>query len=228
MSNYYLTGNETAIAQFWHLISQVLRLKSEVFLTIQQLPQSLAVGLIIVFIGGLAQALSQGIVLFINRVPPLRSILTLMIAALLFAFDFYFWFVSTWWIAEKTLGESLALTDIFRTLSWSYAPMMFGFLVVLPYFGMPIYFVLTTWTLVAMNVGMATITPLSYWQAFGCVFLGWLVVQVLQRTIGYPIRRLEFALTSQVAGGDLVLTAEELRQQLYSGLDSSESSNSPS
>lgn len=220
-----MTGTETAIAQFWPLISQVLRLKSEVFLTIQQLPQSLTVGLIIVLIGGLAQALSQSIVLFINRVPPLRSILTLMIAALLFALDFYFWFVSTWWIAEKTLGESLALIDVFRTLGWSYAPMMFGFLVVLPYFGMPIFFVLSTWTLVAMIIGMATITPLSYWQAFQCGFLGWLVVQVLQRTIGYPIRRLELGLTSQVAGGDLVLTAEELRQQLYSGLENSKSSN---
>ena len=222
-----MTETETAITQFWPLISQVLRLKSEVFLTIQQLPQSLRVGLIIVLIGGFAQALSQGIVLFINRVSPLRSMLTLIIAGLLFAFDFYFWSVSTWWIAETTLGESLALVDIFRTLSWSYAPMMFGLLVVLPYFGMPIYSVLTTWTLIAMNVGMATITPLSYWQAFECGFVGWLIIQILQRTIGYPIRQLELGITSQVAGSDLLLTAEELRQQLYSGLESSESSNSP-
>ena len=105
--------------------------------------------------------------------------------------------------------------------------MMFGLLVVLPYFGMPIYSVLTTWTLIAMNVGMATITPLSYWQAFECGFVGWMVIQVLQRTIGYPIRQLQLGITSQVAGSDLVLTAEELRQQLYSGLETSESSNSP-
>ena len=221
-----MTGTETAIAQFWPLISQVLRLKSEVFLTIQQLPQSLTVGLIIVLMGGLAQALSQGIVLFINRVPPLRSMLTLIIAAFLFAFDFYFWFVSTWWIAEKTLGETLALIDVFRTLGWSYAPMMFGFLLVLPYFGTPIFFVLSTWTLVAMIVGMTTITPLSYWQAFECGFLGWLILQVLQQTIGYPLSRLKFSLTSQIAGGDLVISADELRQKLYSGLENSESSNS--
>ena len=220
-----MTGSETAITQFLPLVSRVLRLEGEVFLTLQQMPLSLSVGLIVVFIGGLAQAVNQGIVLFINRILPLRFGLTLLIAALIFAFNFGFWFASTWWVAEKTLGEPLALADVFRTLSWSYAPMMFGILVVLPYFGMPIFFLLSTWTLVAMIVGMSTITPLDYWQAFQCGFSGWVVLQLLQRTIGQPISQLTLKLANRIAGGDLLLTPDELRQQLYSGLDASESSS---
>ncbi|MGK7923693.1 MAG: hypothetical protein AB4290_00315 [Spirulina sp.] len=220
-----MNGSESAIAQFWPLVSRVLQLDGTVFFALQTIPLTLTIGLAIVFIGGLSQAISQGIVLFINRVPPLRSLLTLLIAGIMFAFNFLFWFVSTWWVAQRTLGEPLALTDVFRTLGWSYAPMMFGILSVLPYFGMPIFFILSTWTLLAIIIGMTAVTPLGYWQAFQCCFWGWLILQVFQRTIGRPIQQLTLKLANRVAGGDLLLTPEELQQQLYSGLEASDSSH---
>jgi len=214
-----MTGAETAVTEFWSLVGRVLWLDSSVFQLIQQIPLALIVGLVIVLIGALVQAITQGIVLFINRVSLLRSGLTLAIATLIYFFDFIFWFVSTWWISTRTLGEPLALVEVFRTLSWSYAPMMLGILVFIPYFGMPIFFILSTWTFMAMVIGMATITPLTYWLAFQCCFLGWLVLQVVQRTVGYPLRRLEINLARLAAGGDLALSQDDLFGKLYRGLE---------
>ncbi|HEY9625685.1 MAG TPA: hypothetical protein V6C84_00145 [Coleofasciculaceae cyanobacterium] len=204
---------ETAIAHLVSLIFGALSLKAEAFQQIQVLPQSSQAALLVAFMAGFSQAIGQGIVLFINRVRPLRFILSLLMSALLFAFGYVFWALSTW-LASILLfrGGWQTLPAVIRTLGLSYAPLIFSFSIALPYLGLPISTLLSIWSFLAFLTGLKAALGLDLWQAFGCGVLGWAVFEGLQRTIGRPLAGLGRWLTNTAAGVNLVTNLKDLEQ----------------
>jgi len=209
---------ETAINQFWSLISGVFWLDAETFQTINNLPLSLIASILVVLLAGLSQTFGQSVMLFINRVRPLRFLLSVAIAAVLFVFNYNFWVFSTWLVAEWLFKANLPLIEVIKTLGFSYAPLLLGFLMVIPYFGMPILVVLSIWTLLAIATGLGVISNLTIWQAFECCLGGWLVLQLSQRVVGKTIARVTSSLVDWVAGVELITEPDYLEQMLYSGL----------
>jgi hypothetical protein len=209
---------ETAINQFWSLVSGVFWLDAETFQTINNLPLSLIASILVVLLAGLSQTFGQSVMLFINRVRPLRFLLSVAIAAVLFVFNYNFWVFSTWLVAEWLFKVNLPLIEVIKTLGFSYAPLLLGFLMVIPYFGMPILVVLSIWTLLAIATGLGIISNLTIWQAFECCLGGWLVLQLSQRVVGKTIARVTSSLVDWVAGVELITEPDYLEQMLYSGL----------
>jgi hypothetical protein len=211
---------ETAIAHLGALILGALSLNSEAFQQIQTLSGGSQAALLVAFIAGLSQAIGQGIVLFTNRVKPLRFMLSVLIAAVLFAFSYLFWALSTW-VASLILfrGELkfTLLVDIFRTLGLSYAPLIFSFLVAMPYLGVPISTLLSIWSFLAFLAGLKAALGLGLWQAFGCGVVGWAVFEGLQRTIGRPLAGLGRWLANTAAGVKLVTNLKDLEQLVSQG-----------
>ena len=212
------TTADTAINRFWNLVSGVLLLNSETFKSINTLPSSLIASILVVLLAGLSQTFGQSVMLFINRVRPLRFVLSVAIAAVLFVFSYNFWVLSTWLVARWLFNVDLSVVEIVKTLGFSYAPLLLGFLMVIPYFGMPILIVLSIWTLMAIATGLGTISNLGIWQAFECCLGGWLVLQVSQRIIGKAIARITGRIVDWVAGVELITEPDYLEQMLYSGL----------
>ena len=212
------TTIETAISQFWSLVSGVLLLSSDTFNSITNLPLSLVASILVVLLAGLSQTFGQSVMLFINRVRPLRFILSIAIAAVLFVFNYNFWVLSTWLVATWLFGIDLPLVEVVKTLGFSYAPLLLGFLMVIPYFGMPILVILSIWTLMAISNGLGIISNLSIWQAFECCLGGWLVLQVSQRIVGKKIAQITDKIVDWVAGVELITEPDYVEQMLYSGL----------
>ena len=212
------TTADTALNRFWSLVSGVLLLNSETFESINTLPSSLIASILVVLLAGLSQTFGQSVMLFINRVRPLRFVLSVAIAAVLFVFSYNFWVISTWLVASWFFSVDLPLIEVIKTLGFSYAPLLLGFSIVIPYFGMPILIVLSIWTLMAIATGLGTISNLGIWQAFECCLGGWLVLQVSQRIIGKPIARITSRIVDWVAGVELITEPDYLEQMLYSGL----------
>ena len=209
---------ETAIDQFWTLVSGVLLLRPETFKSMTDLPLSLVAGILIVLLAGLSQTFGQSVMLFVNRVRPLRFVLSIAIAAIIFVFDYNFWVISTWLVAGWLFKVNLPLTEVITTLGFSYAPLLLGFLMVIPYFGMPILIVLSIWTLMAIATGLGAISPLGIWQAFECCLGGWLVLQLSQRVFGKAIALYTGKIVDWVAGVELVTEPDYIEQMLYRGL----------
>ncbi|MDY7006020.1 MAG: peptidase [Cyanobacteriota bacterium] len=214
-----MTGK--AFDQFWHLISGALTLNPEVYNQINSLPQGIQIALTIVLIAGLAQAIAQCVVLFINKVKQLRFILSLGISAIIFVFSFGFWAISLWLVSHFIFKLDLELLTVIRTLGLSYTPQMLSFLIGLPYFGIPISILLTLWSLLAEITGIQEITQLNIWGAFACNILGWIVHQVSQRTIGRPITAFGRWLLNLAAGTKLVTDKQELKEIVMAGNQSS-------
>ena len=209
---------ESAINRLWSLVSGVLLLNSETFKSINNLPLGLIASILVVLLAGLSQTFGQSVMLFINRVRPLRFLLSVAIAAVLFVFNYNFWVVSTWLVAGWLFGVNLPLIEVIKTLGFSYAPLLLGFLIVIPYFGMPILVVLSIWTLLAIATGLGAISNLSIWQAFECCLGGWLALQLSQRVLGKAIARITSRIVDWVAGVELITEPDYLEQMLYTGL----------
>ncbi|MEL7034658.1 MAG: peptidase [Cyanobacteria bacterium J06592_8] len=211
---------ETTFDQFWSLVWGAITLNLEVFKQINTIPEGNLIALIIVILAGISQAIGQCVVLFINRVKPLRFFFSIGVAALLFAFAFVFWAISVWFVSHLVYGTGFTeveLIIILRTLGLSYAPLILSFLVALPYLGMPIFNLLSLWTLLAQVVGLETLSNLETWDAFICAVLGWVVFQILERTVGKPVLACGRWIQNKVAGTQLVTDSKELEEIILSG-----------
>ncbi|NEQ27966.1 MAG: hypothetical protein F6K28_55055, partial [Microcoleus sp. SIO2G3] len=208
---------QTALNRFWELLLGAIALSAEAFKLIQSLPQGAIAALYIVLIAGFSQALGQGTVLFVNRVKPLRFFLSLLIGSVLFVFTVLFWGLSTWLVSFVLFKVNIPYGIIWCTLGFAYAPLILSFLVALPYLGVPIQVLLSIWTLLAFVMGLRVALGLTVWQALCCSVLGWLVFQIVQRTIGRPVAILGKWLSNTVAGTRLVTDMQGLEQLLQAG-----------
>jgi predicted Abi (CAAX) family protease len=209
--------------QLWEFIGGVFRFQAEVFQQINTLNSGLILALFVVLAAGLSLAIAQSIMLFINRVKPVRFIFSLLISAVLYTFGYLFLVFSTWLICLTPWSIYVPLGTLVRVFGLSYVPLLFGFLGALPYLGVPILSVLSVWHLLAMVVGFAAVAKVSVGAAFGYVAIGWGVLQILQQTIGQPIANLGRWLANLVAGVQLVTRRQDLVEILRSGLNQSSS-----
>ena len=205
--------NETALKRFWELLGWVLALKSEAFAQINALPNGSTVAIIVVLAAGLSQAAAHSIILFLNRVKPIRFIFSLVIGAILFAFGYLFLAVTTWAISYVFTVEA-PFGVLARTLAFGYAPLLFSLFGAMPYFGQPILSLLSLWQLLAMVVGVAAVSNTSVWQAFSTVALGWITLEILQRTLGQPIAQFGHWIACKISGVELITKRERLKTAL--------------
>ncbi len=209
---------ETALDRFWELVTGAIALKPMAFELIQMLPFSTRTALYIVLLAGFSQAIGQGIVLFINRVKPLRFVLSLLIASILFAFGYIFWTLSTWLASNLLFGWDTSFLVVARTLGLAYAPLMLSFFVALPYLGVPVSVLLSLWSFLTFLTGLKVALGIGVWQAFWCSALGWAVFEVSQRTIGRPVAVAGRWLANTAAGVNLVTNLRDLEQIVETGV----------
>lgn len=160
----------------------------------------LQVALAVVFVAGLSSAVGQSVVLFANRVQPRRFLASLLLSAALFVVGFLFWSLSSWLVAERVFGVEAPYALIVRAVGLGYSPYLLGFFVLTPYLGRMIWVGLSIWALLASLVAWHTALGLTLWQALACSVLGWLVLQLLGRTIARPAVKLGGWLRRVVAG----------------------------
>jgi predicted Abi (CAAX) family protease len=203
-----------SLQQFWQLIRGALTLNPAVFTSLDQFSQGVAVAIAIILLAGLSQAIGQSIVLFANRVKPLRFFLSLGTATLIYFATYSFWVLSIWFTVVVLFGGEFRVYDIATALALCYAPQLLGFLVALPYFGVPISILLSIWTLLAILVGVEATTNLTPGGAILAVGLGWVVLQLGQRTIGRPLAHLAAWLTTKAAGRPLITNQGALAAEL--------------
>ena len=205
------------VASFWEVVSEALALNPEAYRAVEAMPFGGRSALLVVLLAGFSEAIAQGIVLFINQVKPLRFILSLVIAAILFVFGFLFWAGSTWLVATAIFRQFTPWDRLIRTLGLSFAPKLFSCFIALPYLGVPISFGLSVWSFLAFIVGIRANLNVSFSTAFWYSILGWVVFQILQNTIGRPIGAIGRWLKNTTAGMTLITDLKELEQSIQQG-----------
>jgi hypothetical protein len=214
--------NETAIDRFGELVGGAMLLNPDSFRLALTLPLGGTVAVGVVLLAGLSRAIGQGTVLFVNRVKPFRFVLSLLIAAVLFAIGVIFWMFSTWMVSRFMFGRDYAAAAVIRTLALAHAPQLLNVFVALPYLGVPVSVVLSVWSFLAVLVGMQATLNLGIWQAVSCTALGWIVVEILERTIGRPVAAIGYWLANRTAGVKLVTDLKDIEQLVETGIQRSQ------
>ena len=199
------------------LIGGAFSLSQATFRRLVSLPEGQTFALLVVLAAGLSLAVGQSIILFINRVKPVRFVVSLLLNAVLFVFGFLFLVFSTWLIGWLPGFTQIPWRDLVQALGLSYAPLIFSFLGALPYAGVPILNGLAVWHLLSMVTGVSAIAQMGATNAFAYVAFGWFTLRLLEGTIGRPIAQLGRRLTQRVAGVDLVSERSELAGVVEAG-----------
>jgi hypothetical protein len=206
--------------EFWSLVKGAMTFDPESFRVIVDLPNANQIAIQVLLLVGLSQGIGQGIILFINRVKPVRFLLSLGLGAILFIFSYGFWIWSTFFVSRILFQQSLDFREVYHTVALATAPQLLSFLIALPYFGVPIQIVLSLWALLVFVQGFSISTGFGLWQSFTCGILGWVFLQILQRTIGRPIGALGNWLSNKTAGTQLVTDLRGIETLLETGLQS--------
>jgi hypothetical protein len=141
------------------------------------------------------------------------------VAAILFVISTAFWVGSVWLVSHVLYGADTAFLTVFRVLGLAYAPLLWSFLIAMPYLGVSVGVVLSIWSLLSFVCGFDFVTGLGRWQALWCALLGWVVFQIMHRTIGRPATALSRWLSNSVAGKPLVTNIQGLERAIKSKLD---------
>lgn len=176
------------LSLFWKLIWGTLTLNPQAYVAAQTNQVGPQLTTAVLLLGGISLTLGQSGVLFANRVSRRRFILGVLTSAMTIAISVLFWAASIWLIAALVFRLEEPFIRVLIIVGLSYAPLLFGFLVLLPYLGyllsqlLPIWIFLGTLTAVRVTFGF------DLWQALACTFLGWLLLELVERV---PILKID-------------------------------------
>jgi len=203
------------VITFFRVAGEMLAPSTDDFIAIFGLEGSLEMALTVAALAGLSEAIGESAVLFINRVRFRRFLLSLFISAIIFVFTYLFFAVSINAIARLAFDSGVPFRAIAIVVGLSYAPRLLGFLVFLPYLGVPLYVVLNLWTVLVMMESVAWALAMGPAQALACILLGGLLLFTLQRSVGRPVTAAARWAMRRAAGVPLVTD----RKGLYALLD---------
>ncbi len=209
------------LSRFWEYVGWIFALNGEAFRVATTIPGGVKFALAIVLLAGLSREIGQCIILFVNQVKPLRFFVSLFINAVLFVGGSLALVGCTWLITLLPWSVKAPFNTLVIVLGLSYVPLLFSFLGALPYLGLPILNILNIWHLLAMVVGFGAVTNLGVPEAFGYVAVGWVVLQIVEETVGRPIAAFANWLADTVAGVDLKTDRKDLVELLQTQIDTS-------
>ncbi|RMF03406.1 MAG: hypothetical protein D6768_06015, partial [Chloroflexi bacterium] len=134
------------------IIHAALTLNPDAFQAVYQGEVTRELALAVLLLAAVSQAAGQSVTLFLNRVSPGRFVFSLLLAALFFAGGVFFWTLTIWFINRALFEFDRPFREIFWAVSLGQAPLIFGFLVLIPWLGLLIRRVLQVWTLLAVTV----------------------------------------------------------------------------
>ena len=201
------------IETVWQLITGVLRFDPDAYHAVLAAPNGWKLALAILLIASLSYTVGQSVVLFANRVNRRHFIFALAISALSLAISVLFWAGSIWLSAAVLFDVRQSFEQILTAVAISFAPLLFGFLILLPYFGNIVFVVLRIWVFLAIIVGVRVTFQFGFWEALLCSILGWAVLELLTRIPFLQIRRLSNWLWRLSTGTEKQLETGEIVTQ---------------
>ena len=204
----------SGLGELWRVIWQSLTLDWDLWRDLVANPEGtrFRLTILIVVLAGLSEALAQSVVLFLNQVRPHRFVASLLINALLFTFSYAFYVLSINLVARVLYGAPRPSELIFDSVALTYAPLIFSFLTLIPYFGRGIRILLSVYHVVALLIAVRVTFALEPPQPVVCVAVGWVLLTLLSGTLGRPVISIARFLRNRSAGRQL-LDTESLRRR---------------
>ena len=194
----------------WAAIVSALWFNPQVLEIVEQYPESAWVIGGVVFLAGTSTLLGESAILFINRVRRGRFFLSLITNGIVFMISYAVWGLTISIVGRVIFQVNPPWGQVVRMVGLSTAPLVFGFLVLIPWMGTFINKVLHVWSVLIL-IGIVQFEfKIGFVGAVVCVGLGWVLSLLFTNTVGGPVVKLRNKVFQMVSGSSLAQTNEDI------------------
>ena len=154
----------------------------------------------IVFLAGFSEAVGHAVVLFANRVSPNRFAATLLLNALLYVASYFIEVLSISMVVYIGFQRGTGVVRAMIAVGLSYVPLLYSFLIAVPYFGVLIVSILNVATFILLVNALTWVFSFTHQQALICAVAGFALFALFRWTIGRPVEWLTGHVRDFVAG----------------------------
>jgi len=207
-----LSSGLTTLPSFGRIVRLALAMDPGIYTLAQGARNGILVALLIMLLAATSEAVGQSVVLLLNRVRPWRFLLAVALSVASNVIGYLLWSLVIWLSVWLVFGVDIAFVAALIVVGLAYAPQLFAFFGMTPYFGNFFALVLTLWTMAAIIMAIQSGMGLSIWQAAITGGISWLVIQVWRRSLGRPIYALGRWMTRGAAGTPLSWSVNDVMQ----------------
>lgn len=205
-----MTGFFDFIATVWLVIWGVLTGDTSITEYFRLHPLTLEIAVTIAALAGISTLLGDSVVLFLNRVRGWRFAVTMLLNALGFVLLYALQALVIAIVGPLIVGHTPGLATVTRGVLIATAPMIFGFLVLIPYLGPAIARVLQAWGLLVLWLVNDVLFQTDLWTALVITGIGWGVMQLLSWSLSRPIGWIGDRIWRVVTGKPSMMTGRDL------------------
>lgn len=151
-------------------------------------------------LAGASLLAGESIILFVNRVPRSRFLLSLLFNGMAFAIELLVGALVVWAVGNAVFRLEAPFGLIIRAVLLSSAPLVLAFLTFIPYLGTIIARVLYVWWFLILFGAIRFSLGAGIWRAVLVGGIAWLVILIFNRTLGRPVASLRDWVWERVIG----------------------------
>lgn len=173
-------------------------------------PANLEIAITVAALAGVSTLLGDSMVLFFNRVRGWRFTFSLLLNGVAMVLLYGLQAVVVHGIGLLFLGHSPGLGWVVRGVMLATAPLVFGVLALIPYFGPAIARFLQAWGVVALWVIVGVMFGVDRWSALAVTLAAWVVMQLLSWAFSRPVTWIGDRIWKVVTGKPSMMTGRDL------------------
>jgi hypothetical protein len=205
-----VTGFFDFIATVWLVIWGVLTGDESITEWFRLHPLTLEIAVTVAALAGISTLLGDSVVLFLNRVRGWRFAVTMLLNALGFVLLYALQALVIAIVGPLIVGHTPGLATVTRGVLIATAPMIFGFLVLIPYLGPAIARVLQAWGLLVLWLVNEVLFQTDLWTALLITGIGWGVMQLLSWSLARPVNWIGDRIWRLATGKPSMMTGRDL------------------
>jgi hypothetical protein len=191
-------------------IMAALSMNPQALEIVEQQPRAGVLVAGVVFLAGVSTLLGESSILFVNRVRRSRFVFSLITNGLVFLISYFVWGLTIFLVARLLFDVHPPWDEVVRMVGLSTAPLVFGFLVLIPWMGPLISKLLSIWSLLILINIVGFEFKIGFWYAVLCVGLGWLASLIFSNTIGRPVIALRNRIFREISGSKLQVATSDI------------------
>jgi hypothetical protein len=182
-------------------------------------PEAVTPALVLALLAGLSLTIGQCFILFANGVSRRRFVLCLLLMTVVFLTGLLVWGASIWLIATFFADVPVSVTDIVVAVCLGQAPLLFGFLVLIPYLGSSIRRILEAYSLVVVIAALSAMFAIRPLAALGLCGLGWGLQYAMVGLLQRPLAGMRRWLWQAASGTPVYVPPREISRALAARIE---------
>jgi len=182
--------------RFWALAADLtagaIGFSAEIFARVARSGEAQSAAILIAFLAGVSEMLGQSVILVVNRVALYRFLASLAFTGVTYVLTALAWALCAIAVAPLTRLGALGAAEIAGVagvVSLAFAPRLFGFLAIAPYFGQALGNLLEAIAMALAIFGLHAGFGLPLWAATFCGGAGWTMSFFVRSFLGHALAK---------------------------------------